>query len=561
MASKPVVLTVDDDPQVLRAVERDLRRAYAAEYRVMRAESGAEALDLLARVRDRGDPVALLLADQRMPEMSGVEFLEQAMVLHPRAKRVLLTAYADTDAAIRAINAVRVHNYLMKPWDPPEENLFPYLGELLEDWQAGYRPRFEGIRVVGNRWSPETHAVRDFLGRNLIAFRWLDVESSDEARELLAAHAGAEAAPLPLVAFPDGVQLAAPTARELAERVGLRTQAKRRFYDLAVVGAGPAGLAAAVYGASEGLSTVLVEREAPGGQAGSSSKIENYLGFPTGLTGADLTRRGVAQARRFGAEIISPQDVTSLRVEDGFRVLTLADGGEISAGAVLVATGVAWTKLDVPGADALTGAGVYYGAAAAEAIQCRGEHVFVIGAGNSAGQGAMNFAQYADRVTMLVRGADLGATMSSYLVEQIAATPNIEVLVRTRVTAVFGDGRLETVTLLDARGCEQTVPATSLFVFIGAVPHTAWLGDLVARDARGFILTGPDLLVPDPAAPGGVRRPPGWRADRDPYLLETSTPGLFVAGDVRHQSIKRVASAVGEGAMAVSFVHQFLAAR
>ena len=554
-ASKPVLLTVDDDPEVLRAVERDLRRAYAADYRVVRAESGSEALDLLGKLKERGDPVALLVADQRMPEMTGVEFLERAKALHPSAKRVLLTAYADTEAAIQAINAVRIHYYLMKPWDPPEQNFYPYLNDLLDEWRSSYRPPFEGIRVVGNRWSPESHAVRDFLGRNLVPFRWLDVEASAEARELVGSLAREHGVPavLPLVLFPDGAPLSAPTPRDIAARVGLNVQAARPFYDLAVVGAGPAGLAAAVYGASEGLRTVMIEREAPGGQAGSSSRIENYLGFPTGLSGADLTRRGVAQARKFGAEILTPQDVVTLRAQGPFRVLTLADGSEISTSAVLVATGVAWTKLDVPGADALTGAGVYYGAAATEALSCRDEDVFVVGAGNSAGQGAMHFAQYARTVTMLVRGSGLEATMSQYLIDQIAATPNIVVRTRTRVQEVVGGGRLEAVTVVDERGCVQTLPASYLFVFIGAVPHTAWLGGSVTRDERGFIYTGPDL------AAGEQRRPPGWTADRDPYLLEACTPGLFVAGDVRHQSIKRVASAVGEGAMAVSFVHQYLA--
>ena len=574
MAAKPVVLTVDDDPDVLRAVERDLRRKYANRFRVMRADSGPTALALLRQLAERHEPVALVVADQRMPEMTGVEFLEHALGLYPKAKRVLLTAYADTEAAIQAINAVRIHYYLMKPWDPPEQNLYPFLDDLLEEWLANYRPPFEGISVVGNRWSPDSHSVRDFLGRNLIPFRWLDVETSDEGRELVAAAGAASAAhgdstpALPLVVFPNGVRLAAPAPRDLAEHIGLRVQAARPFYDLAVVGAGPAGLAAAVYGASEGLATVMIEREAPGGQAGSSSRIENYLGFPSGLTGGDLTRRGVLQARKFGAEILTPQDVVTVRADGPFRVLTLADGAEISAHAVLVATGVAWTKLDVPGADALTGAGVYYGAAATEAASCRDEDVFVIGAGNSAGQGAMYFAQYAKQVTMLVRGAGLGATMSQYLIDQIAATSNIEVRVGTRVTSVHGSERLEAVTVRDAQGCEQTLPATSLFVFIGAVPHTNWLGDLVTRDARGFILTGPDLAAgarPTNGTAGArdgadpPRRPAGWTLDRDPFLLEASTPGIFVAGDVRHQSIKRVASAVGEGSMSVSFVHQYLA--
>ena len=554
MPAKPAILTIDDDPDVSRAVERDLRQHYGADYRVLRAESGQAALGLLERLAARNEPVALFLVDQRMPEMTGVEFLERAAAAAPAAKRVLLTAYADTDVAIRAINQVRIHYYLTKPWDPPEANLYPYLDELLADWRATWRPPFAGITVVGARWDAEAHRLRDFLGRNLAPFRWLDPEQSDEARNYVQQLGGP---PLPAVSFADGTVLSRPSFADVAAHIGLRTRAERPFYDLVVVGAGPAGLAAAVYGASEGLRTVMIERQAPGGQAGSSSRIENYLGFPTGLSGGDLARRGVAQARKFGAEILTPQDVVTVRADGPFRVLTLADGSEISANAVLVATGVAWTKLDVPGAEAVTGAGVYYGAAATEASSCRDEDVLVVGAGNSAGQGAIYFSQYARRVTMLVRGDGLGATMSQYLIDQIAATPNVEVRLRARVTAVHGADRLEAVTVLDGRGCEQTLPASSLFVFIGAVPHTGWLGDLVVRDARGFILTGPD--IPTEPGPGGARRPRGWPLDRDPFLLEASTPGLFVAGDVRHQSIKRVASAVGEGSMSVSFVHQYLA--
>jgi thioredoxin reductase (NADPH) len=553
MASKPVILTVDDDPEVLRAVERDLRRQYSEDYRVMRADSGAAALELLAALQERGDPVALLVADQRMPEMTGVEFLERAMQHVPQAKRVLLTAYADTDAAIRAINQVRIHYYLMKPWDPPEQNLYPYLTDLLDDWRATYRPPFEGIKVVGQRWTPESHQVREFLGRNLIPFKWLDVEASEDARAVVAAlEQGGERPLLPVVLFPDGTRLPQPTPRQLAERVGLRTQADLLFYDLVVVGAGPAGLAAAVYGASEGLKTVMIEREAPGGQAGSSSNIENYLGFPTGLTGADLTRRGVAQAIKFGAEILRPRDVTRLRAEGAYRIVTLDDGTDISARAVLVATGVNWTKLDVPGADALTGRGVYYGAAATEAISCSDEDVYVVGAGNSAGQGAMYFSRYARHVTILVRGAGLGATMSQYLIDQIRAQPNITVLTQTKVAAMAGDSRLQTITLQCPDGSQQTAPASSLFVFIGATPHTDWLAGTVDRDDRGFILTGPDLVH-------AGERPAGWPLARDPYLLESSLPGVFAAGDVRHQSIKRVASAVGEGSIAIQFTHRYLA--
>jgi thioredoxin reductase (NADPH) len=552
--AKPAILTIDDDPQVLRAVERDLRQKYARDYRVVRAESGAVALDALERLKMRNDPVALLVADQRMPQMTGVEFLERAKELYPDAKRVLLTAYADTDAAISAINDVRIHYYLMKPWDPPEQNLYPYLDDLLEDWQAGYYPPFEGLRLVGYRWAPHSHALRDFRGRNLIPFQWLDVDESPAAKSLLALAETEEAkrVRLPLAVFADGSTLEDPDVQAIAERVGLRTHAERAFYDLAVVGGGPAGLAAAVYGASEGLKTVLVEREAPGGQAGTSARIENYLGFPAGLSGADLTRRAVAQARRFGAEIVTPQDVSGIRVENDYRIVTLESGGEIAAKAVLVATGVSWRVLDAPGAAELTGAGIYYGAAMTEALSCRGEHVYVVGGGNSAGQAALHFSGYADRVTIVVRGEGLEATMSQYLVDQIAQTPNVELVTKTCVTAASGGERLETITLASLDGSNpRTVETHLLFIFIGAVPRTDWLDGTIERDARGFVVTGPELVRDG-------RRPKGWRVDRDPYLLETSVPGVFAAGDVRHQSIKRVASAVGEGSIAVQFVHQYL---
>ena len=550
--TKPILLTVDDDPEVLRAVERDLRSEYGARYRVMRAESGAAALDLLARLELRGDPVALLLVDQRMPEMQGVDFLERAIPMVPAAKRVLLTAYADTDAAIRAINTVRIHYYLMKPWDPPEQNLYPFLNDLLDDWQASYRPPFDGIRVIGPRWSPKTHRVRDFLGRNLVPCRWLDVETSEEARNLVATVGGGETAALPLVILADGRALPDPDLGQLARHIGLRTQAEKPFYDLAVVGAGPAGLAAAVYGASEGLRTLIVEREAPGGQAGTSSNIENYLGFPVGLTGADLARRAVAQARKFGTEILTPQEVLAMRVDGPYRVVTMGDGSEVSCRVLLVSTGVSYRKLGVPGSDTLTGAGIYYGAAISEAMACRDEDVHIVGAGNSAGQAAMHFARYARRVFILVRGDGLAESMSQYLIDQLAATANIEVQTRTQIVAVGGEGRLERITLQQADGSQSTVPATSLFVFIGAAPRTDWLGDVVQRDEHGFILTGRDL-----AGDGG--KPKGWPLDREPYLLETSVPGVFCAGDVRHQSMKRVASAVGEGSIAVQLTHRYLA--
>ena len=550
-AVKPVLLSVDDDTEVLGAIERDLRRRYGHDYRVLRAESGTAALQLLERLRLRGDPVALLLSDQRMPEMTGVEFLDKARALFPDARRALLTAYADTDAAIRAINQVKIHYYLMKPWDPPEDHLYPYLDDLLEDWRSGWRPSTDGLRVIGNRYSPKAHALRDFLGRNLVPFRWLDLDSSTEAVQLLEAMGGLGTVALPAVLFPDGGHLGDPELRALGERIGLRTRAEKEFYDLVVVGSGPAGLAAGVYGASEGLRTLLIERDAPGGQAGTSSNIENYLGFPAGLTGADLTRRAVAQARKFGAEILTPLEAAAVRTDGSYRVVTLSDGTEISCGVLLVTTGVDYRRLDVPGADGLTGAGIYYGAAMTEALSCRDEEVYLIGAGNSAGQAAMYFARYARQVTLLCRGADLKESMSHYLIDQIGGVPNIRVLTRTCVTGVRGGERLEEVTLrTDER--EATVPATSLFVFIGAAPRTEWLGDTVLRDEHGFVLTGPDL-------PRRNGRPRGWPLSREPYLLETSMPGVFAAGDVRHQSVKRVASAVGEGSIAVQFTHRFLA--
>ena len=548
---RPTLLTVDDDPEVLRAVERDLRRRYGREYRVVRAESGEAALGALDELRRREEPVALLLADQRMPRMSGVEFLEQALRRFPDAKRVLLTAYADTEAAIRAINAVKLDYYLLKPWDPPEEHLYPVLDDLLEDWRAGFRPPYRGLRVLGHRWSPTSHEVRDFLARNQVPYRWLDVETDPEAQRVITAE-GAEGAHLPLLIFGDGSRLEAPAIREVAAKVGLKTQAQRPFYDLVIAGGGPAGLAAAVYGASEGLRTVLIERAAPGGQAGMSSRIENYLGFPSGLSGGDLARRAVTQAIRFGVEILTPQEVTELRVEDAYRIVTLGDGTELSCHTLIIATGVSWRRLDAPGIDRLTGAGVYYGAAMTEAISCRDEQVFIVGGANSAGQAAMHFARYAARVTILTR-SPLEKSMSHYLIEQIAATPNVEVRVGAGVAEAHGETSLEALTIGDAvTGQTERVPATALFIFVGAEPHTDWLDGVVERDTRGFILSGPDL----PRDERG--RPQGWPLDRDPYLLETSVPGVFVAGDVRHSSIKRVASGVGEGSIAVSFVHQYL---
>ena len=552
---KPVLLTVDDDPEVLRAIERDLRGRYADRYRVMRANSGSAGLTTLRELKARNNPVALVLADQRMPQMDGVNFLSEAMEMHPLAKRALLTAYADTNAAIDAINEARVHYYLMKPWDPPEEKLFPALDDLLHDWTATFRPPYEGIRVLGTRWSTRSYELRDFLARNQVPYQWIDVELAQTDPEVrgLVDSLGPEAETLPLILFPDGARLAEPPLPAVADKIGLRTHTQTSFYDLAIVGGGPAGLAAAVYGASEGLHTVMIEREAPGGQAGLSSRIENYLGFPAGLSGNDLARRAVAQARRFGVEILAPQEAVSLRAEGPYRFLKLADGFEISCHALLLAMGVQWRTLDVPGIERLQGAGVYYGGGTTEAMACKGETVHIIGGANSAGQAAMHFSKFAVKVVMLVRGESLASTMSHYLIEQIEKTPNIEVQTRSSVVEVHGESRLTGLTILRSlTGEKENVPATSLYIFIGAQPRTEWLGGLIERDERGFILSGPDLLR-------GGNRPPSWTLDRDPGLLETNVPGIFVVGDVRHGSVKRVASGVGEGAVVVQFMHQYLA--
>src|ERR1035441_5552847 len=547
--ARPILLAVDDDVSVLEAVVQDLRRQYGATYRVMRAASGQAALDTLAQVKTRQEPVALLVSDQRMPGMAGVEFLERAQEIYPDARRVLLTAYADTEVAIRAINTARIHYYLTKPWDPPEEKLYPVLTDLLEDWQAGYRPPFEGLRVIGHRWSLKDHKVRNFLSRNHVPYRWLDIAGNEEAFQLLK-DAGLDPDVLPVVLFADGAALVDPETEELAARVGLRVQAEQEFYDMVVVGAGPAGLAAAVYGASEGLRTVVIEPVAPGGQAGSSSRIENYLGFPSGVTGADLGRRAHTQATRFGAEFVT-QRATGLRIEGQYRFLQLADGREVSSHVVLLAPGVQYRKLGIPDADRLTGRGIYYGAALVEAVACKDEGVFVVGGANWAGQAALHFAKFARKVTMLVRGDGLSATMSKYLIDEIGRTSNIVVEPRTQVLEAVGEDRLEALKLNGPKG-EFQVPATSLFVFIGAAPGTEWLPRSILRDEKGFLLAGPDLRIEG-------KLPESWREAREPYLLESSVPGVFVAGDVRHGSVKRVASAVGEGSIAVQFVHQYLA--
>src|ERR1700741_1087064 len=552
--AKPVLMTVDDDAEVLRAVERDLRKRYAERYRVLRADSGASALQALHGLKKRNEAVGLLLADQRMPEMNGVEFISKAIELYPEARRVLLTAYADTDAAIQAINQARIHHYLLKPWDPPEQQLYPVLDDLLEDWQATFRPAFDGVRVLGHRWSPRSYTVRDFLARQQVPYHWLDVETAANSAETRAAIeiVGGEAAKLPAVLFADGTFLSDPSTAGIAERLGLRTRAETSFYDLLIVGGGPAGLAAAVYGASEGLKTVMIEREAPGGQAGMSSRIENYLGFPSGLSGADLARRAVAQAKRFGVEILAPQEATKLRVEAGTKFVTLTDGTEIGAKAVLIATGVSYRKLDVPGIERVQGAGVYYGTAMTEAVSCRGEDIYIVGGANSAGQAAVFFAQHARRVVMLVRGNSLAAGMSQYLVEQIQQTSNIAVELNSQVVEVFGEEHLEAISIYCATSKETNkVAANSLFIFIGAMPGTEWLAGVLEREEKGFLLSGPDLMRDG-------KPPKAWPLERDPWLLEASVPGIFLAGDVRYRSVKRVASGVGEGANAVQFVHQYL---
>ena len=604
---RPVLLTVDDDPNVLRAIERDLRQQYGSRFRILKTDSGQKALELVKQLKLRNEPLALLLVDQRMPHMSGVVFLEEAMNIFPDVKRVLLTAYADTEAAIRSINKAKIDYYLMKPWDPPEEHLYPILDDLLDDWWASFKHPFEGIRVVGLRWSPKSYEVKYFLARNGIPYQWLDFEGDEEAPRLVSyvestgknehsnfinaattnpgssfsvldhnktendnsvssnrseasslsyssSSYSSSSLHLPLVILPDGSHMEEPSSSELAEKIGLKTRAQMPFYDLIIIGGGPAGLAAAVYGASEGLSTLLIERQAPGGQAGMSSNIENYLGFPTGLTGSNLARRAVAQAIRFGAEILTPQEVVGIRIADPYRIVKVKDGTEISCHALIIACGVSYRNLDgVKGMEKLTGAGVYYGASMVDALSCKGEDVFMVGGANSAGQAAIHFSKYAKTVTLLVRGDSLNKSMSSYLIHQINETPNIRILLNSKVTEVHGENRLESITITNTQtGQIQTVPTSGLYIFIGAVPHTDGAAGLIERDANGFVLTGPDLLQ------NGRERPQGWTLDRQPYLLETNVPGIFAVGDVRHGSTKRVAAGVGEGSIAVQLVHQYL---
>ena len=547
--AKPVILTVDDEPQVLNAVERDLRQHYRGDYRIIKAGSGAEALEAVQGLKRRNDPLALFLADQRMPSMSGTDFLAEAMLLYPEARKVLLTAYTDTEAAIDSINTIGLDHYLMKPYEP--QNLYEVLDDLLEVWNAEVELPYDGIRVAGTLWSPSSHSAKDFLARNRISYQWLDIEADPKARELVeAAEPGGHR--LPVVFFPDGETLIEPDNRDLAEKVGLQTEARETSYDLIIIGGGPAGLGAAVYGASEGLTTAMIERHSTGGQAGTSSRIENYLGFPKGLTGADLASRADAQAKRLGAEILTAVEATKVHLDGNYRVVACSGGDELVCRALVIATGVTVKELDVPRVADLAGRGIYYGASLTEAAYYKDQHVYVVGGANSAGQGAMEFSRYASQVTILVRGSSMGITMSQYLVDQIADTENIDVMNRTTVEEVSGEEKLETITTKNSdTGDTETVPAAALFIFIGAQPHTDLVDGIVERNNAGFILTGSDLLKSN----GGRKL---WPLKRDPFLLETSVPGIFAAGDVRQGAVRRVASAVGEGAIAISFVHQYL---
>ena len=549
--AKPVIMTVDDDPQVLAAIERDLRRNYRGDYRVLKAGAPGEALEAARQLKQRGTPVALFLVDQRMPEMTGTQLLAEVRELHPEARKVLLTAYADTEAAIESINAIGLDHYLMKPWDPPEQRLYPVLDDLLSEWKARAHLPFEGIRIVGARFSPRSYAVREFLSSNQVPYQWIDVEQ-DASMQGLLADFPAGAAKLPVVLFPDGSYLSAPSNVALAEKAGMHTHASKPFYDVAVVGGGPAGLAAAVYAASEGLRVVLIEQNAPGGQAGTSSRIENYLGFPNGITGADLAQRATAQARRFGAEILTAQEVVDIRRDDPYRILRLADGKEISAYVVVLTTGMAVRILDIPGIESLLGCGVYYGAALSEAMAYRNQDVVIVGGANSAGQGALFFSRYARKVTMVVRAASLRTAMSHYLVARIDETENIEVIPCTEVVAAHGSHRLESIVLRDVgSGGERRLNTSAMFIYIGTAPHSEFVADLVERDDKGGVYTGPDL----PTING---RPRGWTLERSPFMFETSVPGIFAAGDVRAGANKRVAAAVGEGSAAVFSIHRYL---
>jgi thioredoxin reductase (NADPH) len=548
---KPIILTVDDEIEVSNAIERDLRVQYGKDYKIIKTNSGKEALETVRQLKQRDDQIALFLTDQRMPDIDGTEFLEEAIKIYPNAGKVLLTAYADTNAAIAAINNLGLDHYLMKPWDPPEERLYPVLTDLLNNWRLNNRDPFEGIRLVGIQWDPTSYKIKDFLARNNIPYQWLDIEINDEAKKLIEI-AGEPTPDLPYLLFPDGTTLCKPDIRDIAERVGLQTIAKDPLYDLVIAGAGPAGLAAAVYGASEGLKTLVVEQQAPGGQAGMSSRIENYLGFPAGLSGSELTHRAVTQARRFGVEILSAQKVAGLEINGPSKKVKLEDGDELLCRSLLIATGVSYRKLDAKGVDKLTGAGIYYGAAMSEGESVKGKDVSIIGGANSAGQAAMYFSRFAKTVTMIVRGESISSSMSQYLIDQINNTPNIRIWPNTEIEEAVGTTQLECLKIMHKdKNQEETIPARAMFIFIGAMPHTEWLGEQVARDPHGFILSGSDIQTNSQFRTSSAD-------DRLPYMLETSLPGVFVAGDVRHGSVKRVASAVGEGSMAVMFIHRYL---
>ncbi|ELR72868.1 Thioredoxin reductase [Fulvivirga imtechensis AK7] len=549
---KPIIFVLDDDTSVLRAVVRDLREAYKKEYRILATESAQDALVSVKELKNKGETIALFLCDQRMPEMLGVEFLEEAKQIYPEAKRILLTAYSDTEAAIRAINEVQLDYYLMKPWDPPEERLYPVITDHLDEWQSAYRPEFQGIKIVGYQWSPRSHMVKDFLSGNLIPYQWLDMETNEKAEPLIKFN-GLDSKDLPVVIFEDGSVLKNPDLPAVGEKMGMQGIAQQKMYDVTIIGAGPAGLAAAVYGGSEGLNTLLIEKRAPGGQAGTSSRIENYLGFPKGLSGAELSRRAITQATRFGIEFLSPQEVVDISLKDNYKIVKLANGNEINTKSIIITTGVDYRQLEAEGVNDFTGAGIYYGAATTEANACKDEEVYVVGGGNSAGQAAMYLSNFARRVYMLIRKPDLKSSMSQYLIDQIAATENIEVTGHTEVVRAHGTDRLKELTLKDVKtGEERTVPAGALLIFIGAKPITAWLGLNIVKDEKGFIETGNSLHKYETFKKS-------WKLDREPFLLETCSPGIFAAGDVRAGAMNRVASAVGEGAMAIKFIHEYLA--
>ena len=548
----PIIFSIDDDEQVLRAISRDLKKEYRRDYRVLSTTSVKEALDSLVELKNSGETIALFLSDQRMPEMDGVSFLEKAMTFYPEAKRVLLTAYSDTDAAIKAINEVGLDYYLMKPWDPPEEKLYPVIKDLLDDWKGNVRPDFKGIKVIGFQFSPKSHDVKKFLAGNLVPYMWMDVEKNQDATQMLQINQ-LQHNDVPVVFFEDGSFLKSPSERDIASKIGMNPTVKNEMYDVVIIGAGPAGLAAAVYGASEGLKTLLVERHAPGGQAGTSSRIENYLGFPTGLSGADLTRRAITQATRFGAEFLSPHDVQSIEATDGYKKILLASGDIINTQTIVITTGVDYRRLDTKGVEMFTGAGIYYGAATTEASSCKDKEVYVVGGGNSAGQAAMYLSKFASHVNIIIRKKDLASTMSSYLIEQINAVENIALIPETEVVEAKGNGHLSELMLYNVTSKEVvSKPADALYIFIGAKPYTDWIGTQIVRNSKGFIETGRELNSYE-------NYKQLWKLDRDPYLLETSLAGVFAAGDVRAGAMNRVASAVGEGSMAISFVHKYLA--